>query len=457
MDDSIKTLVEDSLKLVRAAQEGQTELEAEFTAKGEAIPDDRQAAVDQMLADAQKKKDQADKAKKGHDRQRAAEETLEWAERLMKSAGRPPVGGPGMASPEAQKGGSTPSVAYKGRDGQRKTYEPVGLGEHWSPEQEAQYTEDFRSYVAKGRWSPEGQGRAETRKGLLSGLDTSGGLWVMPEIVETQLIQEIADQTVMRRLATVRSFRQMVSIRALTASRLDDAEWTAELTLANADTAEPAGARRLTPHPLSKLVYLSEDEVAMSIIDSEGFVTTEMARVMGETEENAFMTGDGSSKAQGLFVSNLPVVRRAAGDASPQTEVHPLDFVDVAYDLKSGYRPGASWIMHRETERRVAKFRDTTGQFMWRPGVSAGQPNTLQGYPINTSEFAPSTFAADQPVAALGQWKRAYRIVEVKGSQLRRLDEIASLSNQIVFKGRRHVDGMVVDGNAVVVLKMAAA
>lgn len=447
----MKTLVDESLRLVHAAQRGQAELEAEFTVKGQPIPEDRQASVDKMLADAQDKKAQADQVKKGADRQRAAETTLEWAERLMAPAGRPPVGVPASAAVDA----GARTVVYKGRDGQRAEWSPLGLGPRWTAAQEADYTDAFRDYVAKGRFTAEGERLAEVRKGLLSGLDTSGGLWVVPEIVETQLIQAIADAQIMRSLADVRTYAQPVSIKILTASALDDAEWTSELTLATADTATPAGARRLTPHPLSKLVYVSEDELSMAAIDVEGFVTTEMGREIGEAEENAFLNGSGHNRPEGLFTSTLPTARRAAGAAAPTTTLHPLDFVDAAYDLKAQYRAGASWIMHREVERRVAKFQDGTGEFMWRPGLAAGQPNTLQGYPINTSEFSPSTFTTGLPVAALGQWRKAYRIADVSGSQMRRLDEIAALTNQVVFKGRRFTDGMLVDGNAAVILKMA--
>lgn len=460
MDDSIKTQWDEAVTLTKQAQAKQGELETEFVAKGQPIPADRQKAVDDMFDAAEAKTSEAEAKIKASERTQKSEGLAERLERLAKSAGRPPVGAPVRDTDRTD--GDNPTVVYKGRDGQRKTFAPMGIGDDWTAAEEAAYTDAFRRYVAKGKAELTDEHRdlenkrSRVAKGLLSGLDTSGGLWTVPEIVETQLIEAIQDQTIMRGLADVRTYQSAVSIRVLTAGELEEASWTSELTLASADAATPAGSRRLTPHPLSTLVYISEDELAQGIIDAEGYVTRQSGAQMGKAEERAFMVGSGAQRPEGLFVSALLSTRAAAGAVDPTTTLDPLDFIDVTSDLKAQYRAGASWICHREVERRVKKFQLGNGEFIWQPGLVLGTPNVLCGYPVNVSEYAPSTFTSGEKIAALGNWKSVYRIADIAGSQLRRLDELGALSNQVIFKGRRFTDGMVVDGNGGIVLKMGA-
>lgn len=458
-DDSTKTLWDDAVALSKQAQAEQAALETEFVAKGQPIPADRQKAVDDKFDAAEAKTAEAEAHLKAAERTQKSEGLAERLERLAKSAGRPPVGVPGNANERDREG--SPTVVYKGRDGQRKTFAPTGRGESWTPEDEVAYTEAFRNYVAKGgRGITAEQAELEARrttvaKGLLSGLDTSGGFWTVPEVVETQLIEAIQDMVFMRQLADVRTYQSAVSIRVMTAGELDDSEWTQEVNLSAADAATPAGGRRLSPHPITKLVKASEDELAQSLVDSEGYIMRQIGYRNAATEERGFMVGTGSGQAEGLFVSSLPTFRSCAGAADPTTTLDPLDFIDVTSDLKSQYRAGASWIAHREVERRVKKFQLGNGEFIWQPGLTLGTPNVLCGYPVNVSEYAPSTFTTGKKIAALGNWKSVYRIADIAGSQIRRLDELFALSNEIGFKSRRFVDGMVVNGNGAVILTLS--
>jgi hypothetical protein len=51
-------------------------------------------------------------------------------------------------------------------------------------------------------------------------------------------------------------------------------------------------------------------------------------------------------------------------------------------ELKEDYHAGAVWLMKRSTVTAVMLLKDGTGQYIWRPGLQDGTPQTLLGYTI---------------------------------------------------------------------------
>jgi HK97 family phage major capsid protein len=93
---------------------------------------------------------------------------------------------------------------------------------------------------------------------------------------------------------------------------------------------------------------------------------------------------------------------------SPATPgIVPDALIDAIYGLNSTYRAGASWIMNSATTGAVRKLKTEDGVYHWQPGLQAGQPAMLLGYPVNTWENMP-----DIGVIGFGNWRRAYVLVE---------------------------------------------
>jgi hypothetical protein len=45
--------------------------------------------------------------------------------------------------------------------------------------------------------------------------------------------------------------------------------------------------------------------------------------------------------------------------------------------------------MNSTTAARIRKFKTADGAFLWQPGLVAGQPDTLLGYPVVEAEDMP--------------------------------------------------------------------
>jgi len=67
--------------------------------------------------------------------------------------------------------------------------------------------------------------------------------------------------------------------------------------------------------------------------------------------------------------------------------------------------------MNSNTLGSVRKLKDTTNQYLWQPGLPAGQPNLLNGYPVATWEQLDDIGSARFPVA-FGDFRRGYLIAE---------------------------------------------
>lgn len=401
-----------------------------------------EAALDEAL-DAKKAADEAVEDLKVS---RKAGELAEWL-------AQPRATLPGMATDQKAAGAPTlPRVEYKASDGRVKVAHPTG-NRHFKAQQEAAYTDTFRRYLAGGMADMTADDRQLIeQKALSMGIDAAGGALVAPEVVMSELIEALEDAVLMRRLGRVLPpLTSAASVRVGTASDLDDATWTSELLTGSADTAQPFGARSLTPHPLAKRVKISNTLLRLSGIDVEAWVRGEGANRIADAEENAFMTGTGAQQPLGIFTSSLPSTVTAAS----ATDIAYADLVNVEFSLKSQYRPGASWIIHRTIIKELMLLVDGVGRPLLRDVPNAGTRFSLLGYDINESEYAPSSSATGLKVAALGNWKRAYWIVDSLNLTVQRLVELYAETNETGFIFRKETDGMVVDGNGVTILVMA--
>jgi len=76
---------------------------------------------------------------------------------------------------------------------------------------------------------------------------------------------------------------------------------------------------------------------------------------------------------------------------------------DLIYTPKQGYRSNARFVMNRSTQGTIRKFKDADGNYIWQPGIAAGQPATLMGYPVVESEDMPD-IASDSYSIAFGDF-----------------------------------------------------
>ncbi|KKM71078.1 hypothetical protein LCGC14_1434170, partial [marine sediment metagenome] len=110
--------------------------------------------------------------------------------------------------------------------------------------------------------------------------------------------------------------------------------------------------------------------------------------------------------------------------------------------LKPQYWRQANWLFHRDAIAKIRKLKTVAdGQYVWQPGLQAGQPDRLLELPLVVSEFVPNTFTSGKYVGMVGDFS-FYWIVDSLALGFQRLAELYAETNQVGYISRLELDGM---------------
>ncbi|HYE94458.1 MAG TPA: phage major capsid protein [Terriglobales bacterium] len=297
--------------------------------------------------------------------------------------------------------------------------------------------------------------RAET---LQVGLFAKAGALVMPQQMAQGLIKSVDDETFMLSLANVERLTQAESLGIGTLDTdPDDPDWTVELkTGSQGDLA--VGKRELRPHPLAKRVLVSNTLLRRTAGGAEALVNARLAYKFGIAIEKAALTGDGMQKPLGVFTASndgIPTSRDVT-TGNTATAIGADNLFEAKYSIKAAYWPRLTAIFHRDAVKQIRKLKDGNGQYLWQPGLQAGQPDRIIDTTFKVSEYAPNTFTASKYVGIFGDFKAGYTFAVALDMTIQRLAELYAETNKTGFIGRAELDGMPVLAEAFARMKLAA-
>ena len=282
---------------------------------------------------------------------------------------------------------------------------------------------------------------------LVEGTDSAGG-FLVPNEYDARLIEKLEQENVLRKLGTViqTSGERKINVAASKPA----ASWVEEsgaLTFGDATFEQVI----LDAYKLSVAVKVSEELLADNQYDLEGYLIRAFGQSIADAEEEAFIMGNGSNKPTGILdaTGGGQIGVTTAGAAITADEI-----VDLIYKLKRQYREKAAFIMADSTLASIRKLKDGTGQYLWQPGMQAGEPDRILGYPVYTSAFVPAV-AAGKPVMAFGDFSY-YNIGDRGIRSIAALHELYAGVGQVAFVAKERVDGKLTLPEAVQVMKMKA-
>ena len=129
--------------------------------------------------------------------------------------------------------------------------------------------------------------------------------------------------------------------------------------------------------------------------------------------------------------------------------------IDLFYSLKAPYRKRAVWILNDSTVKAIRKLKDSTGNYLWQPSLTAGQPDTILGRPVFTSAYMPA-IAAGAKTILFGDFS-FYWIADRQGRTFKKLSELYATTDQTGFVATQRVDGKLILREAIKVLAQKAA
>lgn len=295
------------------------------------------------------------------------------------------------------------------------------------------------------------------QKALQADSDTAGGFLVAPQQFLAEVLKAVDNLVFIRQLATVHVVPDAASLGVATMeSDVADPDWTTELATGTEDTSLDFGKRELRPHPLAKYIKVSKTLIA-KVPNVEALVRDRLAYKFAVAQENAFLNGDGTRKPLGVFTASDQGISTSYDvTAAAATSIAADDLINCKHALKPQYWPRARWVLHRDVLKAIRKLKDANNQYLWQPGLSGDLPSAILDVPYVVSEYAPSSIAASQYVAIIGDFSK-YWIADAMPFQLQVATELYIATNQNGYFGRMETDGMPVIGEAFRRLKMAAS
>jgi len=286
-------------------------------------------------------------------------------------------------------------------------------------------------------------------RNMAVGTDAAGG-YLVPDEFERTLIRKLEDLNVMRQLATVittGSGTREIPVEADYGS----ATWLGE---AAAFTESDATFSQVTlsAYKLGTIIKVSEELLNDSAFDIDSYVASAFARRFSRAEEAAFINGDGSGKPTGLVGSATVGKTGATGQT---TSVTSDDIIDLFHSLKRAYRSNATWLFADSTAKAIRKLKDSDGQYLWQPGLQAGQPDRILARPVVISDDVPAMAAGAKSIV-FGDLSY-YWIADRTGRTMQRLVELYAANGQVGFRMYQRVDGKLILPEAVVVYQNAAS
>ena len=284
---------------------------------------------------------------------------------------------------------------------------------------------------------------------LQVGSDTEGG-YLVPDEYERTLVQALQEENKLRTLCKVIHTSSGDRKIPLVASH-GTASWVDEEGQIP-ESDDSFGQISLGAHKVASIIKVSEELLKDSVFDVESYIANEFARRVGDAEEAAFINGDGAGKPYGLLHDTNGA---AAGvTAASATAFTADELIDLVYSLKAPYRKHAIFLFNDQTLKAIRKLKDGNGQFLWQPGLQAGQPNTLLGYNYETSYHMPLIGAGKKPIL-FGDLSY-YWIGDRKGITFRRLNERYADTGQVGFLASKRLDGKLILPEAIKCLQMKA-
>ena len=305
-----------------------------------------------------------------------------------------------------------------------------------------------------------GNNSFEVRDALSVGVDQNGGFTV-PDEFERQLVQALEENNIFRSLAktihTNSGTRTIpIAIDSGSASWIEEGAAIQESDMSFAQET-------LSAYKLGCMIKVSNELLNDSAFDIAAHIAQRFGVRFGNAEEDAFINGTGPSanpqttpsQPTGILTSLTP----SAGNTTDNAQtVHFDNIYKLYYSLKSPYRRKAAFLCNETLLLQLMLLKDKNDNYIWKPGLEVGKPDTILGRPIYTSGYMPAitgntTQDKNKKVLLFGDFSY-YWIADRQNRTLKRLNELYAVTDQVGFIGTQRVDGKLILPEAMQVMAL---
>lgn len=321
--------------------------------------------------------------------------------------------------------------------------EERSLADKGKPVDKKLTNEELRNYIRTG----------ESRS-LSTGVPADGGYTVIPEL-DKEIMRQLSDESEMRAICTVKKigsneYKKLVSVGGAAVNHGEEG-------IARTETATPKLEEvSIKLYPIYAYPKTTQEILDFSDLDVLSWLTDEIKDTFVETEELDLINGNCTKKAKGFLAypqaAQADKVRPFGTlEKMTTTAITADSLIDLLFKLKKKYRKNAVWVMNSNTAATLQKLKNGNGDYIWRDGLKAGDPDMLLGKPVHYLENMNDTGA----VVAVGDFKRGYYIVDHETGVRTRPDNITEPGFYKVHTDK-YLGGGLVDSNAIKILELSA-
>ena len=186
------------------------------------------------------------------------------------------------------------------------------------------------------------------------------------------------------------------------------------------------------------LVQVSRELVEDSGVDLLGFVAENVGQGIGYAVNTGLTTGTGTTQPLGIASAAAAGITGSTGVSGAFSADNLIDLV-YSVDTIARRRPGAGFMMNAGSIGAVRKLKDTAGNYIFQPALSADARDLVLGYPVFENPAVVSAGTGAKSVL-FGDLK-SYFVRQVGGIRLDRSDDYAFNTDLITFRATMRLDG----------------
>ena len=189
-------------------------------------------------------------------------------------------------------------------------------------------------------------------------------------------------------------------------------------------------------------IQVSSELVNDTSVDLLGYLAMQCGRAVGNAFGTHAITGTGTSQPNGLVTAATVGVTGSTGVSGA---FNGDNLIDLFFSVIAPYRnsPSCGWILKDSSMATARKIKDTTGQYLWAPGLNGQTQDTLLGKPVYTDPNVAATALSAKSVV-FGDISQ-YFVRMVQGIRFERSDDFAFQNDLVTFRCILRADGDLVD------------
>lgn len=218
--------------------------------------------------------------------------------------------------------------------------------------------------------------------------------------------------------------------------------------------SEPTFAQSILGAFKAGLIAKASDEMLSDpFFDILGYLSGRIGRSFGKETNAKYVNGtSGSTTTPEGFINKATTGK--TGATGQTLTVTGDDIIDLYHSVIDPYRSNGRWYMRDASVKVVRKLKDADNQYLWQPGLQAGQPDVILGRPLVVTPDVPA-MAANAKSIAFGDLS-GYWIRDVQNLNIKILNELYAANGQVGVRADLRTDGDLIDTDSVKVYANSA-